>query len=319
MAEKFVSIIIPCRRIDSYTRECIAHCFESDYKKYEIIVLPDKKERFSDKKVRIVPTGSVMPAVKRNIGMKRARGSIYAFIDSDAYPARNWLKNAVKYLQDEKMGMVGGPNLTPPKDNFKQKISGILYSKFFVGGRTSIRYRTARKQEAVELPSCNFIVKREYATSFEPDLLTAEDSKFCFNISKKGKRILYVSDVIVYHHRREVFIPHFKQTWIYGRDIALLLRKRGQFSLDKLYYSMHSIFVLGVFLGALLSFVHPFFEAIYSSVMFLYLLLVSLSSLNRDLKAIPYIFAGIIGTHFSYGLGFLCGLLAKKSKKLNLR
>ncbi len=319
MNNEFVSIIIPCPEIDVYTRECIEHCLKLNYKRYEMIVLPDAKSKFAGKKIKVIPTGRVMPAIKRNIGMKKAKGRIYAFIDSDAYPARDWLKNAVKYLQDERVGMVGGPNLTPPKDNFKQKISGILYSKFFVGGRTSIRYRIAKRQEAVELPSCNFIVKREYATIFEGDLLTAEDSKFCFNITRKGKRILYAPDVIVYHHRREIFMPHFRQTWIYGRDIAILLKKKKQFSMDKIYYSMHSLFVLGVFLGALLSFIHPFFRIVYISVMSLYLLLVLLSSLNKDAKAIPYLFVGIIGTHFAYGLGFLYGLFAKKPKKLNLR
>ncbi len=319
MDKEFVSIIIPCREIDSYTGECIEHCLKLNYKWYEVIVLPDRKERFANRKVRVIPTGSVMPAIKRNIGMKGAKGRIYAFIDSDAYPAKDWLKNAVAHLRDESIGMVGGPNLTPPQDNLKQKISGILYSLFLVGGRTSIRYRIAKEQDTIELPSCNFIVKREYATKFEPDLLTAEDSKLCFNITKKGKRILYAPDVIVYHHRREVFMPHFKQTWVYGRDIALLLKRKKQFSIDKIYYSMLSLFVLGVIFGAILSLVHPIFKIIYFSVISLYLVLTILSSINKNVKAIPYLFAGIICTHFAYGLGFLYGLIAKKPEKLNLR
>lgn len=185
--QPFVSIIIPCREIDLYTKECIKHCLLLEYKNFEILVLPDKKSRtaYKSKKIRVVPTGGVKPAIKRNIAMKKSKAEIYAFIDSDAYPEKNWLGNAVKHLRDDKIGMVGGPNLTPKNNNFRQKISGMLLGIWFCGGRTSIRYRIAKEQETIELPSCNFIVKKDYATDFEPDLLTAEDSTFCFNVAKK--------------------------------------------------------------------------------------------------------------------------------------
>jgi len=319
--QQFVSIIIPCREIDLYSEECIKHCLSLNYKNFEVIVLPDKKSRtgYKSKKIRIISTGKVKPAIKRNIAMKKSKAEIYAFIDSDAYPEKNWLKNAVKYLQDNEVGMVGGPNLTPKNDNFRQKISGMLLATWFCGGRTSIRYKIAKKQETIELPSCNFIVKKDYATDFEPDLLTAEDSTFCFNVSRKGKSVLYTPDMIVYHHRRGIFLPHIRQMWIYGRDIAMLLKRNGQFSIGKLYYFMLSIFVLGVIFGAIISFFSPFLRLIYLSVILLYLMIVLASSINKNLKAIPFLFIGIISTHFAYGLGFLYGLVSKTNNKLNLR
>lgn len=323
--ESFVSIIIPCRGIDEYARECIKHCLKLEYKDYEILLLPDKKPGKKDlqgmksKKLRIIATGSVMPAIKRNLGMKKARGRIYAFIDSDAYPAKDWLKNAAKHLKREGVGLVGGPNLTPPNNNFRQKISGMLLAAYFCGGRTSIRYRKAKEQETIELPSCNFVVKKELASRFEPDLLTAEDTRFCFNIWKKGSKVLYSPDIIVYHHRRPVFKPHLRQMWIYGRDIALLLKRKNQFSLSRIYYSMLSLFVLGTMLGAIISFFSPFLRSIYFSVLGIYLFLVLISSLKKDLKTSMMLFLGIISTHFAYGLGFLYGLLSKSKEKLNTR
>ncbi len=340
--QPFVSIIVPCREIDLYTKECISHCLSLRYNNFEVLVLPDKKSktRYKSKKIRIMPTEEVKPAIKRNIAMKKSKAEIYAFIDSDAYPEKDWLKNAVRYLQDNEIGMVGGPNLTPKNNNFRQKISGMLLATWFCGGRTSIRYKIAKKQETIELPSCNFIVKREYATDFEQDLLTAEDSTFCFNVLRKGKRVLYAPDVIVYHHRREIFLPHIRQMWIYGRDIAMLLKRKGQFSIDKLYYSMLSVFVLGIIFGAVISFFSPFLRLIYLSVILFYLILVlassikktlslrgfsgcseisQISDINKNLKAIPFLFIGIISTHFAYGLGFLYGLASKPTNKLNLR
>lgn len=342
MKKPFVSIIIPCREIDKYTEECIKHCLLLDYQNFEVLVLPDRKSKtkYKSKKIKIIPTGEVKPAIKRNTAMKKSKAEIYAFIDSDAYPEKDWLRNAVKHLQDKEIGMVGGPNLTPKNNNFRQKISGMLLATWFCGGRTSIRYRIAKEQETIELPSCNFLVKREYATDFEPDLLTAEDSIFCFNVSRKGKKVLYVPDVIVYHHRREIFLPHIRQMWIYGRDIAMLLKRKGQFSIGKLYYSMLSVFVLGVIFGAVISLFSHFLRLIYLSVILLYLMIVlassikktlslrgfsgcseisQISDINKNLKAIPFLFIGIIATHFAYGLGFLYGLASKPKNKLNLR
>ncbi|MFH0832026.1 MAG: glycosyltransferase [archaeon] len=319
--EEFVSIIIPCRNIDAYTRQCLKFCLELNYSSYEILLLPDKKEKIEmrNKKIRVIPTGKVVPAAKRNIGMKNSRAGIFAFIDSDAYPDKNWLRNAVMHLKNSEIGLAGGPNLTPKEDSWKQKISGMILASYFCSGRTSIRYKISKEQETIELPSCNFLVKKDCATKFEPDLLTAEDTKFCFNVWKRGKKVMYEPDITVYHHRRKIFLPHLKQIWIYARDVAMLLKRKGQFSLDKMYYSLLSLFVLGVVFGPFVSMIHPILKTIYLSVISLYLALAFLSSLRKNIKAIPFVFLGIIATHFAYGIGFMYGLISKNRAKLNAR
>ncbi len=93
-----VSVIIPCKGIDRYTEECVEKCLNNlDYKNVEIIVLPDKKDNPSieDNRVKVIPTGEKTPGAKRNIGIKNSHGDVVAFIDSDAYPERDWLKNAM--------------------------------------------------------------------------------------------------------------------------------------------------------------------------------------------------------------------------------
>src|SRR3989344_6348206 len=120
-----VSIIIPCREIDFLTQKCINKCLELNYDNFEIIVLPDdSKIKFKDKRVKIIKTGKVKPALKRNEGIKISNSDFFAFIDSDAYPTKNWLKNALKYFKNGEVGIVGGPNLTPNEGNFWEKISG---------------------------------------------------------------------------------------------------------------------------------------------------------------------------------------------------
>ena len=158
-----VSIIIPCKEINSFTKKCIENCLNLDYEDFEIIVLPDsfKNEIKKNKKLKIVKTGNVKPAAKRNKGMKLAKGNFFAFIDSDAYPEKDWLKNAIKYFKDEKIGIVGGPNLTPPGVNFWEKVSGYTLSNFFISGEANIRYKIAKNKFTIELPSCNYISRKD--------------------------------------------------------------------------------------------------------------------------------------------------------------
>ncbi len=131
-SNSLVSIIIPCKEVDKYTRECIEVCRKLDYSNFEIILLPDAFNSIIDG-VKVIVTGSVSPGVKRNIGVKNSNGEFCAFIDNDAYPRSDWLTNALKYLEDPEVGGVGGPGLTPEADGFMQKAGGYVLSSFMVG------------------------------------------------------------------------------------------------------------------------------------------------------------------------------------------
>lgn len=304
-----VSIIIPCREIDLMAEKCIKECLKLDYKEFEIIVLPDKG-KYKNKKVKVIKTGKVKPSVKRNIGMKKASGEFYAFIDSDAYPKKDWLKNALKYFKDEKAGIVGGPNLTPKEAGFWERVSGYVLGNFFVSGFADVRYKVARNRYVRELPSCNYIARKSASEDYDSCYLTAEDSKFCFSCLKKGFKVLYAGDVVVYHHRRNSFRSHLKQVWIYARDIAWLTKE--DFSLDKLYYSLNSIGVLAFIFGIILSTFNWQIRIVFAYLILLYLILIFFTSLKESWKTTIAVFITSIATHFIYGAGWIYGILSRK-------
>ena len=107
-----VSIIIPCKGVDQYTKESIKGCGQLDYPNFEIILLPDYSTDTIEG-VKVIATGPVSPGIKRNLGVKNSNGEFCAFIDNDAYPRGDWLTNALKYLEDQEVGGVGGHGLTP--------------------------------------------------------------------------------------------------------------------------------------------------------------------------------------------------------------
>jgi cellulose synthase/poly-beta-1,6-N-acetylglucosamine synthase-like glycosyltransferase len=316
MEKPMVSIVIPCKEVNGYVRQCLGHCLGLDYGNFDIILLPDSGIREGFPRTRVIPTGPVKPSVKRNLGIRRARGRFIALIDSDAYPRKDWLSRALENLEGD-AGIVGGPNLSPPGDCRMRKASNDILSSRIAAGSFSARYSGRARRDVEELPSCNIVFRRDIfmrVGGFDTSLLTAEDAKFCFQVRELGKRVVYSPDVVVYHHRRPLFRPHLRQMWVYGRDKARILG--GFFSRKRLVYLAPSVFVLFLLLGFAVSF-NPWTEiplarTLYLGLIALYVLIVAAASIAKSPGRSYLIFPGIMLTHITYGLGFLYGLVRER-------
>ena len=97
--------------------------------------------------------------------------------------------------------------------------------------------------------------------------------------------------------------------FLYGRDIAFFTRKN--FSLDLLYYSILSLWVLGLIIGGILSYFSEILRLIYFGVILFYLIIVLISSVLQNIKRSFLVFVMIILTHLSYGVGYLYGLATR--------
>jgi hypothetical protein len=162
-----------------------------------------------DKEILVIPDSICpgFPAGKRNYAMQQAKGDIYAFIDSDAFPDKDWLKNALYWLQC--YPAVCGPGVLPPDAPFGEKVADQVHKWVFCP------YRVApRTQRIVPWhPTFNLIVKKEVAPQFD-SYLTGEDDRFCEKI-KEG--IFYHPSILVYHNRRGIFKPLWRQFGTYAR------------------------------------------------------------------------------------------------------
>jgi cellulose synthase/poly-beta-1,6-N-acetylglucosamine synthase-like glycosyltransferase len=312
-----VSIIIPCKEIDDYARECIKHCRELDYRSYEIILLTDDALDKMDG-VRVIPTGPKSPGAKRNIGIANSSGEVCAFIDSDAYPRGDWLSNAVKYFDDPQVAAVGGPGLTPKEDDFMKRASGYVLSSFMVGGVSS-RYRAMRVSESDDIHSCNFIVRKaalKEAGGWNEKYWPGEDTLMCLAIKRLGKKLVDSSDVVVYHHRRSLFKPHLKQVSRFGEHRGFFAKKFPENSM-KLTYFFPSVLVASLFAGVVLSIVFLLFAYVMLFAVSAYLALNLIAALLqvKDVKLMLSVWFGIIVTHIVYGSFFLSGLTKRDLKR----
>jgi GT2 family glycosyltransferase len=319
-----VSIIIAVKTWQKNLEECVSKCQELDFPDFDILILPDESiqerecHRMGKVPVSIFPTGPVCPADKRDMAMRYAKGEIIAFIDDDAYPAKDWLKNALENFKDEDVAAVGGPAINSPRDNLRQKAGGIIYSSALVSAKYNYRYFPKKKREIDDYPSCNFLVRKSIMQElggFNTKFWPGEDTKLCLDITQKlGKKIIYDPCVLVYHHRRPVFIPHIKQVANYALHRGYFVKKYPQNSL-KLTYFIPTLFLFALIAGAILSLISTPLRITYSLGILLYLTLVLIFSIHKEWLLIPLVFSGIIFTHITYGIYFLKGLMAKKLKE----
>lgn len=311
-----MSIIIPVKEINDYIRQAMKYYEKLEYDNFEILIFPDMNSEEKFPNTRIIASGKVGPADKRDMALRYAEGEVFAFIDDDAYPREDWLINAIGYFDDPNVGAVGGPAVTAPDDDIWQQASGKVYESFLCSGGYTYRYLPKEEREVDDLPSVNLIVRRDVFESvggYDSNYYPGEDTKLCLDIIKKAeKKIIYSPKVLVYHHRRRMFKQHLKQATNYAKHRGYFAKALPETSC-KLAYFIPSLFVIGLVGGPLLAYFVPILWKLYFGVIMLYVLLLIMSIHNaRSLKVWILTFMGIIATHVGYGLCFIRGLCSKE-------
>jgi len=315
-----VSIIIAVKTWQKNLEECVDKCLRLDYDDFEIVILPDNALDWAprDGRIRVIPTGPVLPARKRDIGIQEARGEIVAFLDDDAYPVQGWLRAASRNFEDAGIAAVGGPAVTPSSDSFLQQASGQVYESPMVSGSFVYRYVPRSRREIDDFPSCNLLVRKaalESVGGFNTDFWPGEDTKLCLDITKRlGKKIIYDPEVMVYHHRRRLFAEHLRQVASYALHRGYFVKRFPETSLRPTYF-VPSAFSLFFLLGAAISFYSAGLRLAYALVLIFYIFAVFIFSIAKSLKYAPCVAFGTVLTHFTYGIYFLGGLIQKKLKE----
>lgn len=326
---KSVAIIIPVKQINNYINESLSYIEKLNYNKelISVIILPDNDDKLEGNysfKIKIIPTGSIHPGEKRDIGIKNTDSEIIAFIDDDVYPDTNWLIYAISIFENDRdVAAVGGPAVTPVNDSFLKKISGYIYSSFLGGGGYRYRYIPQSKRQVDDYPSCNLIIRKDVLNKiggFNTEFWPGEDTVICLKIVKDLKmKIIYAPEVLVYHHRRDFPIGHLKQIINYATHRGYFVKRFPETSF-RLSYFIPTLFIL-----YLLSFIVPVFYIknliiLWTIPLLIYMLLLFIDGIKliNPLAAILTM-AGIFITHIAYGIYFINGLLSKKLREENTK
>ncbi|MFA6073854.1 MAG: glycosyltransferase [Candidatus Woesearchaeota archaeon] len=313
-----VSIIIPLYIDSKRFYEDLKKFKKLNYPNYEIIVvsdtvIADKKLNINDPKIRIIITGKERtgPAEKRDIAIAKAAGAICAFIDDDAYPDKDWLKNAVVHFNHPQIVAVGGPGITPKEDGYREQLTGIVYGSFFCGGHAQHRFVKKPAMFVRDYPAYNLLVKKDILLEiggYDSHFYGGEDTFLCLKIIKKGYRILYDPEVVVYHHRRALFVPYLKQIANIGTHRGYFAKKFPETS-RSLSYMSPSILTAGLISGLIFSVYFQNIRFVYFALLIGFFLIALLSVIRKtNLLNATIVALGIILTHLTYGTYFIKGL-----------
>ncbi|MFC1708730.1 glycosyltransferase [Candidatus Omnitrophota bacterium] len=226
MIQKKISIIIPSfnsgltvehtlKALDLQTRKDLLS---------EIIVVDSSDDiqtkrmlsRYESSQIRVLDAGvKVMPAIGRNIGARQARGEILAFLDADAYPAYDWLKNIAEAY--EKGCQVGGGCIVLP--DF-QKNKPIALAQYYLQFNEYMCTGSDRIKNFV--PSCNMFCDRELFQKVGgfPEMRAAEDVLFGLKVNKTHQ-LWFLPKAKVYHIFRENWKGFLRNQVLLGKYVII--------------------------------------------------------------------------------------------------
>ncbi len=220
----FVSVIV-CSYNGGHT---LAACLDSlgklNYPAYEVILVDDGSTddtayvAVQFPQVHYIHQSNHGLSHARNTGVAAAKGEVLAYTDSDCMADVDWLYYLIGTLVSGDYAGVGGPNITPPAQNWIQACVAAA-----PGGPSHVLLTDTI---AEHIPGCNMAFYRwafESMGGFDPEYHKAgDDVDFCWRIQQGGWVIAFSPAAIVWHYRRFTLRAFLKQQDGYGEAESLL-------------------------------------------------------------------------------------------------
>ena len=306
---KDFTIIIPCITFKD-VKKCI-NKIRKLYKTIKIIVCLNKAnlKKNRDKNLKLILTKTKSIAEKRNIAVNACKSKYLAFIDSDAYPAKNWIESTFKLLKKKKVGIIAGPHVDPLKQNNSEKLIGLIKKSFLITMRPKLQKSNLEKEQYVNfLPSVNWILSKKFFNSLNQmnnKLLRSEDWDFVYRMRKKKFNLLYSPKTLVYHEN--VTIPHFlTKRFKYGFYMWPILM---QLNFENYYFFAPLIFIIFLF-SFPLGFLFDYYYYFYLSILIIYILVILIETIKvcDKLQNFLKILVVLVSASIIPGCGVLLGL-----------
>ena len=229
-----VSVIVCSYNGAKTLGDCLKALDRVDYPDYEIVFVDDGskdntqevveawqknragRERLPD--FQNIRQKNMGLSYARNAGAASATGEILAYTDSDCMADTDWLYYLVGTLTSGEYAGVGGPNISPPAQDWIQACVAAA-----PGGPSHVLLTDV---VAEHIPGCNMAFHRwafDSVGGFDPDYRKAgDDVDFCWRLQQSGQVIAFSPAAIVWHYRRFTLGAFRKQQEGYGEAESML-------------------------------------------------------------------------------------------------
>jgi len=241
MDDILISIIIPAYNAQSSIIKTLTSLSQQEYPGQKEIIVVNSSQDETKKIVQSqFPDVKVIQLKKRaftgdakNIGLKKAKGEIIAFIDSDCIAEKSWLSTMMKrHRQGHKI--VGG---SIGNTNFEKIVSKAEYFLELIQLSPGSR---ARYVKLISTANC-FIAKDifEKYGNF-PVIRKGVDMLFSHNLVEKGEKILFDPEMKVSHDCTTNLPRYLRKQLLHG-EYSMLTRKQAK--LPGAFLSNHLLFI----------------------------------------------------------------------------
>ena len=312
-----VNIVIPAIKANDELLKCLRGINKINYSNFFVTIVLDKNSNIKfpkyKYKIKKLIVNKINMSKKRNIAVKKFQSKYIAFIDSDAYPNKNWLKLGIKYLKSKKADVVGGPGLPFPNENYVQKICYFSKRSYFVTGYLSFRKYKAKKRFCDWLESCNLIMKKRFFLKYggmDEKRYTGEDKEFFIRVRKKKQdlKVFYSPDLYIHHKERRMF-GFFLQRFVFGMDfINLMNTSSGLLGLQPL---IPVLLILSTIIFLFSNIIWPLKFIIFSVLVGVVCIAILFDILRyaKSFKSIFFTICTIVLANVSFALGSIVTLI----------
>lgn len=319
----FVSIILPIRNEAQYIGRSLGCVLAQDYpaERMEIIIADGMSTdgtrqvvqefqarhpclKLIDNPGKIVPTGL-------NRAIRQAQGEIIVRVDGHCEIAPDYVRRCVEHIQADKVDGVGGATETVGETPAAQAIAVAMSSKFGVGD--SLFRTTSGKTtlaDSIPFPAYTCAIMQR-AGLYDEELVRNQDDEYNYRLRSLGARLLLAADVHSRYYSRSSLSSLRRQYYQYGLWKVRVLQKHPRQMRPRQF--LPPALVAGLlFTGVLGPFI-PIMRDLFAFGALLYgvanLGAAVATAASRGWRHLPYLPAAYAVLHFSYGAGFLAGLV----------
>ncbi len=236
-----VSVVIPVKNSQHTIRSTVVALLAQDYPALaEVFIVGDVGDQtwqaladITDPRLVIIEheevPGKREPAIKRDVGLRKASGQILALVDSDIVMDRDWLSRGVGLLAGQQGGVVCGG---------MRAVSNTFWSRF-VDGNT-LAAKTPRVPKSYRVTVGNF-GKHYRKPPITANVLLArsvyddcpmddnwgygyEDYEWFWRVVSTGHEILYAAGLDGAHHHRQSFRALVREYQVSAHGCANFIR-----------------------------------------------------------------------------------------------
>ncbi|RLI78456.1 hypothetical protein DRP07_11045 [Archaeoglobales archaeon] len=222
-----ISAIIPAYNAEKTIKECINAVLAQSYKPSEVIVVDDGStdntykiaSQFNEVKV-IRSNINRGVASARNLGIMASKYKYIYFIDSDSFPRKKCIELLMKeFSKDEKIGIVGGSNISPEYINDKYNKAYDITNRY--GHHINLQ------EGYVEYIGGNFCIKKEIFNKiglYDTNLRTHEDFDLCIRARKEGYKVYFQPKAIADHYHQRITLKKYLRYAYTGGKFGTIFR-----------------------------------------------------------------------------------------------